>query len=189
MWNNNFILVHHGVKGQKWGVRRYQNKDGSLTPEGKRRYQIQEDLDTAKKKLTDANAEVMKNTRFFRPLSKTNREKAKQAHEEAKKYSEEVKSLKELKKLDKKLDNFGYHQNVVLSKANTARVHDAEGNRKWNAAAKAGKGSKEWSEWQQHCKKYTEKYKDEFVKAWMKDNNIKKISDRGRKFVYENYRI
>lgn len=27
-------LVHHGVKGQKWGVRRYQNEDGSLTAEG-----------------------------------------------------------------------------------------------------------------------------------------------------------
>ena len=31
-------LYHHGVKGQKWGVRRYQNPDGSLTPEGIQRY-------------------------------------------------------------------------------------------------------------------------------------------------------
>lgn len=31
-------LAHHGIKGQKWGVRRYQNYDGSLTPEGKERY-------------------------------------------------------------------------------------------------------------------------------------------------------
>ena len=30
-------LYHHGVKGQKWGVRRYQNSDGSLTAAGKRR--------------------------------------------------------------------------------------------------------------------------------------------------------
>ena len=31
-------LHHHGIKGQKWGVRRFQNKDGSLTPAGKKRY-------------------------------------------------------------------------------------------------------------------------------------------------------
>ena len=31
-------LYHHGIKGQKWGIRRFQNKDGSLTPDGKKRY-------------------------------------------------------------------------------------------------------------------------------------------------------
>ena len=31
-------LMHYGIKGQKWGVRRYQNKDGSLTAAGKKRY-------------------------------------------------------------------------------------------------------------------------------------------------------
>lgn len=36
---NASILAHHGVKGMKWGVRRYQNKDGSLTPAGKKRYE------------------------------------------------------------------------------------------------------------------------------------------------------
>ena len=30
-------LYHHGIKGQKWGVRRYQNKDGSLTAAGKQK--------------------------------------------------------------------------------------------------------------------------------------------------------
>lgn len=32
-------LQHHGIKGMKWGVRRYQNEDGTLTPEGKKRYE------------------------------------------------------------------------------------------------------------------------------------------------------
>lgn len=35
-------LAHHGIEGQKWGVRRYQNADGSLTPEGRARYYGQE---------------------------------------------------------------------------------------------------------------------------------------------------
>jgi hypothetical protein len=32
-----YELKHWGIKGMKWGVRRYQNKDGSLTPAGKKR--------------------------------------------------------------------------------------------------------------------------------------------------------
>lgn len=33
---NDTWLVHHGILGQKWGVRRFQNKDGSLTEAGKK---------------------------------------------------------------------------------------------------------------------------------------------------------
>ena len=35
-------LVHYGIKGMKWGVRRYRNKDGTLTPAGKKRYSSRE---------------------------------------------------------------------------------------------------------------------------------------------------
>lgn len=31
-------LSHHGITGQRWGIRRFQNKDGSLTDEGRKRY-------------------------------------------------------------------------------------------------------------------------------------------------------
>ena len=48
-------LAHHGVKGQRWGVRRFQNPDGSLTEKGKRRMKTlqgkSDKLDVKKAKL------------------------------------------------------------------------------------------------------------------------------------------
>lgn len=38
MNNQNEQLYHHGILGQKWGRRRWQNEDGSLTPAGKEHY-------------------------------------------------------------------------------------------------------------------------------------------------------
>lgn len=35
---NEDFLAHYGVKGQKWGIRRYQNEDGTLTSEGQKKY-------------------------------------------------------------------------------------------------------------------------------------------------------
>ena len=43
-------LYHHGIKGQKWGIRRWQNEDGSLTPEGVKRYGTVENFEKAQHK-------------------------------------------------------------------------------------------------------------------------------------------
>lgn len=57
MWtyNQSSELYHHGIKGQKWGIRRYQNEDGSLTEAGKKRY-----ITTQKKLINKLNRSIDK---------------------------------------------------------------------------------------------------------------------------------
>lgn len=43
-------LAHYGVRGQKWGVRRFQNPDGTLTAEGKARYSTDKEMKRAARK-------------------------------------------------------------------------------------------------------------------------------------------
>ena len=80
-WNDIYLvpddeLVHFGIKGQHWGIRRYQNKDGSLTAAGRRKY----------KKSSDGTL-------------------VKRSKEEIKKYDKQVKSLKKAAAQKKKNDS------------------------------------------------------------------------------------
>ena len=51
-------LCHHGIKGQKWGVSRYQFADGSLTPSGKKRYKISQNSNSVKRAASLMNMRV-----------------------------------------------------------------------------------------------------------------------------------
>lgn len=53
-------LSHHGIKGQKWGVRRFQNKDGSLTNEGRSRYRSAQRIRKAENTRNDVDSIINK---------------------------------------------------------------------------------------------------------------------------------
>lgn len=65
MWKYNYPneLYHHGILGMKWGIRRFQNKDGSLTAAGKKRAQqdTEEVNEDYKKAHTSKNIKKMSN--------------------------------------------------------------------------------------------------------------------------------
>lgn len=55
-------LEHFGIKGMKWGIRRYQNADGTLTAAGKQRYGSVENLQADRKKRKETAIKVAKTT-------------------------------------------------------------------------------------------------------------------------------
>jgi hypothetical protein len=57
------VLIHHGVSGMKWGVRKYQNADGSLTDAGRKHYGVGDPLSKTAKtatKVTESKTVIKK---------------------------------------------------------------------------------------------------------------------------------
>lgn len=114
--NNNNTLSHHGIKGQQWGRRRYQNPDGTLTALGRKRYakeleqykkekQILKNKAETQKKLSKLEA-AKKEVEELRTASKTksdsdeNSSNTSQTSQQPKKQEPQI-SKRKLKKLSK----------------------------------------------------------------------------------------
>ena len=73
-FNSNY-LMHHGILGQKWGIRRYQNEDGTLTDAGKKRYGAEsvDKINTAlgaQRRLNDVDKAIAYNKKDMRKSKK-----------------------------------------------------------------------------------------------------------------------
>ena len=96
-------LEHHGTKGMRWGIRRYQNKDGSLTPAGKKRYDKEMDkLKSEKKRLRNEERTKKKMDKLNQMKSDVDNMKKKKAEDEAETETPEAKRERLLKSTDAK---------------------------------------------------------------------------------------
>lgn len=118
-------LTHYGILGMKWGVRRYQNKDGTLTPAGKKR----RDVIRSPRQLGDTDNSSTTNYKKV-SLKKAEMIEAKNIYKQAKiNYQKELKKKNEnydeqQRKIDKILNGekavnkyMNTYENMSLSKA------------------------------------------------------------------------
>lgn len=123
----NDYLQHHGIKGQKWGIRRYQNPDGTLTAEGRKRYggdvnskQIYDKVINMKLKGQDAVADIPEIRKMADIVSDSRKDIKNEYDSIDKSISKNIDSIdskeaanKIIKNISKYTDNkYVYHENV-----------------------------------------------------------------------------
>ena len=68
-------LMHYGIKGQRWGLRRYQKKNGRLTDSGKKRYESWSDDAKTANELKRKKMHQMTNSEIKKLIERLNLEK------------------------------------------------------------------------------------------------------------------
>lgn len=147
-------LEHHGVLGMKWGVRRYQNSDGSLTAEGRKRYGFD--------KPKDSKARAKGYANLLNDLD----EDQNTAWHERDKYS------KQAKKLQAKVDKHNRKARIAIDKMNQERL---AGGTKKNAHGR--KAMKYFNKSQKETNKSIEAFKklgEADIKSKQADQEFKK---------------
>lgn len=137
-------LRHHGVKGMKWGVRRYRNKDGTLTPAGKKRYK--DDYFSEAKGLSDkelrAKVDRMNLEKRYVTLSKNRSSKTSRTLDTADKAASAVSSANKMSKNMDKLKGKSKNSPDVSTESIKAVSRGISAAKKVDTITKEGKIAK-----------------------------------------------
>lgn len=155
-------LSHHGIKGQKWGVRRFQNKDGTLTAKGKKRYSDSgEDVKNMSNEELQARINRLRNEKKYMDLTKKESKISKAADKLSKKASTASSGVKTAK-------------NMTALKGGDTESHDVAGQgfKVLSKSASAAKKIDRMANEPKHVKKSKEKL------MTMTDDELKAIVTR-----------
>lgn len=112
-----YILAHHGVKGMKWGVRRYQNPDGSLTADGRKRQakRYQKELNKLDREASEKTATLIRRKhKYDKTLTQDAEDKMRRAQEALK--SVESKTWKKMAEIIEKGNDVESQNTVRFTK-------------------------------------------------------------------------
>lgn len=177
MWEYNYTpstyeLCHHGIKGMKWGVRRYQNADGSLTDAGKKKYgKMSNDKlsKTLKKQVQKQRAEIHGGSNrwmSYADIGENSKKAIKKFREDHNKYRNSdayKKAEKQFIDLNKRLE--AGKIDIEKYDAESKKIHESIYNPKFDTSIR-----------------YTDKgrkYAKEYVNGYGKDITIGYLQDLG----------
>lgn len=183
-WQYNDELYHHGIMGQKWGVRRFQNPDGSLTDEGRKRYTV---FVSGSSKTQDKNSGY-----YLRKLPKQVRKDLKSHMKNGDKIV-----VGDAPGVDRQVQNYlkkKHYKNVEVYGPGDDNKVRYSANKKWKQTTiNSGKYKPDTDEWRAEKDKFMSKIADKGIAVVLENggagatrNNVKRMFDDNKDTkVYE----